>query len=73
MDVELFLDALDKALENQAGNECGRSDRLALAVWWLVDRLAVELDLDPVESAAQVQMMAAVAAEQMSDISTKSH
>ena len=73
MDIEVFLEAFDQALDSQAGYECDRADRLALVVWWLVDRLADELALEPSEASAQVQMMAAVAAEQMSEIGTKPH
>ena len=73
MDIEVFLEAFDQALDDQTGCECDHADRLALVVWWLVDRLADELALEPSEASAQVQMMAAVAAEQMSEIGTKPH
>ena len=56
---------LDQALESALTAECDRSERLALAVWWLVDRLGDELGLEPEEAAGQVQMMAVLAAEQM--------
>ena len=56
---------LDQALDSALTEECDRAERLVLAVWWLVDRLCEELDLDPAEAAVQVQMMAALAAEQM--------
>ncbi len=73
MDIDVFLDAFDQALDSQVGCECGRAERLALAVWWLVDRLADELSLAPWESSAQVQVMAAAAADQMSGTSGNSH
>ena len=60
-----LLDCLDQALDSALTDECDRSERLALAVWWLVDRLGDELGLEPMEAAGQVQMMAALAAEQM--------
>jgi len=73
MDIELLLEAFDQALDSQAGCECERADRLALVVRWVLDRLAGEFALDPLESSAQVQMMAAVAAEQVSGLRTKPH
>ena len=60
-----LLSKLDKALESALTAECDRSERLVLAVWWLVDRLGQELGVDPPEAAGQIQMMAALAAEQM--------
>ena len=60
-----LLNRLDQALDSALTDECERSERLALAVWWLVDRLGEELGVDPPEAAGQVQMMAALAAEQM--------
>ena len=60
-----LLNRLDQALDSALTGECDRSERLALAVWWLVDRLGDELGLEPMEAAGQVQMMAALAAEQM--------
>lgn len=71
MDIESFLGAFDHALDSQADFEAERADRLALVIWWLVDRLADELGLEPIESSARVQMMAALAAEQMSGTGTK--
>jgi hypothetical protein len=66
-----LLDRLDQARDSALTDECDRSERLALAVWWLVDRLSQELDLDPSEAAGQVQIMAALAAEQMLDQGTE--
>ena len=60
-----LLNHLAQALDSALTDECSRSERLALAVWWLVDRLGEELGLEPMEAAGQVQMMAALAAEQM--------
>lgn len=56
---------LDQALDSALTEECDRAERLVLAVWWQVDRLGEELGLEPAEAARQVQMMAALAAEQM--------
>ena len=63
--AEALLNSLDQALDSALSDECDRSERLALAVWWLVDRLGQELGLEPMEAAGHVQMMAALAAEQM--------
>ena len=63
--ADKLLLRLDQALDSALTEECDRYERLALAVWWLVDRLAEELDLGPAEAAGQVQMMAVLAAEQM--------
>ena len=60
-----LLSNLDEALDTALTDECDRAERLALAVWWLVDRLGNELHLEPPDAAQQVQMMAALAAEQM--------
>ena len=60
-----LLNRLDHALDSALTDECDRPERLALAVWWLVDRLGDELGLEPEEAAGQVQMMAVLAAEQM--------
>ena len=63
--ADKLLRRLDQALDSTLTDECDRSERLALAVWWLADRLGQELGVDPPEAAGQVQMMAALAAEQM--------
>lgn len=65
MRADTLLDHLDQALDSASIGECDRSERLVLAVWWLVARLGKELDLDPAEAAGQVQIMAALAAEQL--------
>ena len=68
-----LLDRLDQALASELTDKCDRSERLALAVWWLVDRLCEELGVEPVEAAGQIQIMAALAAEQMACRGPKRH
>ena len=63
--VEELLHSLDDALDSALTDECDRSERLALAAWWLVDRLGDELGIEPMEAAGQVRVMAVLAAEQM--------
>ena len=60
-----LLNHLDQALDSALTDECDCSEWLALAVWWLVNRLGEELGIEPMEAAGQVQIVAALAAEQM--------
>ena len=65
MIADKLLSRLDAALDAELSGELGRPERLALAVWWMVDRLRGEFDCSESEAADQVRMMASLAAEQM--------
>ena len=65
MSADELLAALDDAIDCPALRQIPRSDRLALAAWWLVDRLSAELEVRPAEAAAQLAMMCDIAAEMM--------
>ena len=62
-----LLAALDDALECPLPGDPVRADRLALALWWLVDRLRQDLQISPPEAAAQVAMLCGLAKEMFSE------
>ena len=71
--ADSLLNSLDQALDSALTEDCDRAERLVLAVWWLVDRLGEEFQLAPDEAAAQMQIMAALAAELMQASDAKTH
>ena len=57
--------ALDKALQHSVASDLSEAERLALATYWLVDRIAVTTDLTPEDAAASLTHMATLAAEHL--------
>ena len=46
------------------------SDRLALALWWLIESVADELEMPPERAADEVAMLCGLAKEMMGDAGT---
>jgi hypothetical protein len=44
-----------------------RSDRLALALWWLIENIADEFQMPPEQTADEVAMLCGMAKEMMGD------
>ena len=49
-----LLTALDDALECPHVAHLSRGDRLALALWWLIERVADEFEMPPEQAADEV-------------------
>ena len=62
-----LLAALDDALECPQVAHLSRGDRLALALWWLIERVADEFGIPPEQAADEVAMLCGLAREMMSD------
>ena len=60
-----FLAALDKALECPQVAHLTRGDRLALALWWLIESIADEFEMPPEQAADEVAMLCELAKEMM--------
>ena len=63
-----LLDALDDALECPQVAHLSRSDHLALALWWLIERVADELQMPPEQAADEVAMLCRLAKEMMEEV-----
>ena len=63
-----LLAALDDALECPQVAHLPRSDRLALALWWLIERVADELQMPPEQAADEVAMLCRLAKEMMEEV-----
>ena len=68
MNTDPLLAALDAALTSSSPPDLEPPDRLALAIYWLVDRLASALDIEPHDAALQVALAASTAADAMCDL-----
>ncbi|MCC5870468.1 MAG: hypothetical protein JJU27_18365 [Gammaproteobacteria bacterium] len=62
-----LLADLDHALNNPVVGDLSEPERLALAVYWLVDRLGDTLDLTPKQAADRIGSMATLAAEHLTE------
>ena len=62
-----FLTALDEALECPQVAHLSRPDRLALALWWLIESVADEFGMPPERAADEVAMLCGLAREMMRD------
>ena len=58
-----LLAALNEALECPQVAHLSRSDRLALALWWLVESVADEFGMPPERAADEVVMLCGLARE----------
>jgi hypothetical protein len=56
-----FLAALDNALECPHTAHLSRADRLALALWWLIERVADEFEMPTGRAADEVAMLCELA------------
>ena len=63
-----LLVALDEALECPLPGDPGRADRLALALWWLIESVADEFEMPPEEAADEVAMLCGLAREMMGEV-----
>ena len=63
-----LLAALDDALECPHVAHLSRSDRLALALWWLIESVADELEMTPERAADEVAMLCELAKEMMGNL-----
>jgi hypothetical protein len=68
MNTDSLLTALDAALESSSPADSELPDRLALAIYWLVERLASAQDIEPHAAALQVALAASTAADAMTDL-----
>jgi hypothetical protein len=60
-----LLTALDDALECPKVAHLSRGDRLALALWWLIESVADEFEMPAEQAADEVAMLCALAKERM--------
>ena len=58
-----LIAALEEALEKPLPGDPTRSDRLALAVWWLIESVADEIGMPFEEAANEVAMLCGLAKE----------
>ena len=65
MPADPLLAALDRALECPQVAHLSRGDRLALALWWLIESVADEFEMPPEQAADQVAMLCGLAKEMM--------
>ena len=65
MPAEPLLAALDEALACPQVAHLPRSDRLALALWWLIDRTAAEFEMPPEQASDEVAKLCELAREMM--------
>ena len=68
MKTHSLLATLDAALESSSPPDLEPPDKLALAIYWLVDRFASALDIEPDAAALQVALAASTAADSMCDL-----
>lgn len=60
-----LLAALDDALECPQVARLSRADRLALALWWLIESVADEFEMTNERAADEVAMLCGLAKEMM--------
>jgi hypothetical protein len=62
-----LLAALDDALECPEVADLSRADRLALALWWLIESVADEFEMPPERAADEVAMLCELAREMLGE------
>ena len=62
-----LLAALDEALECPQAAHLSRGDRLALALWWLIESVGDEFQMPPEQAADEVAKLCELAKAMMSD------
>jgi hypothetical protein len=65
--ADALLAALDDALDCPQARHLSRADPLALALWWLIESVADELEIPPERAADEVAMLCELAREMMGD------
>ena len=60
-----LIAALDEALECPHVAHLSRADRLALALWWLIESVGDEFQMPPEQAADEVAMLCGLAKEMM--------
>ena len=65
MPTDPLLAALDEALECPQVAHLPRADRLALALWWLIESVADEFEMPFERAADEVAMLCGLAKEMM--------
>ena len=65
--------ALDDALECPQLGHLSRGDRLALALWWLIESVADEFEMPPEQAADEVAMLCGLAKEVLPSIRESSN
>ena len=65
MHADPLLAALDEALECPQAAHLSRSDRLALALWWLIESVADEFGMPPERAADEVAKLCGLVKEMM--------
>ena len=60
-----LLAALDDALDCPQARHLSRADRLALAVWWLIESVGDEFEMPPEQAADEVAMLCGLAKEML--------
>ena len=68
LNTDSLLAALDATLDSASPPGLEPADKLALATYWLVDRLASALDIEPRAAALQVALAASTAADSICDL-----
>ena len=63
-----LLAALDAALECPQVAHLPRGDRLALALWWLIESVADEFEMPPEQAANEVAMLCGLAKGMVGEI-----
>ena len=63
--ADALLAALDDALECPRVAHLSRGDRLALALWWLIESVGDEFEMPPERAADEVAMLCGLAKEMM--------
>jgi hypothetical protein len=65
MPADPLLAALDEALECPQLAHLSRGDRLALALWWLIESVAGEFEMPAEQAADEVAMLCGLAKEML--------
>lgn len=65
MPADPLLAALDDALDCPQARHLSRGDRLALALWWLIESVADEFEMPPEQAADEVALLCGLAKEMM--------
>ena len=68
MPADPLLAVLDEALECPQVAHLSRADRLALALWWLIESVADEFGMPTEQAADEVAMLCGLAKEMMGEV-----
>lgn len=65
MGIESLYTALDDAIECSGADHLSRADRLAIALWWLIESIADEFAMPEEAATDEVVMLCEVVREMM--------